>query len=296
MQIYPKRAPFSQRHVVLFITLVFCIPLALIVVSLFPIQTNRLKHFIAFSLVQADMKKEAEYQEVAPKAQEQVGVILHGSRKNNAIALTFDGEMTEAMRQNLVDKKVSGSYDPRIADTLTKTGTKATFFLTGMWMQLFPKETRALAQNPLFELASHSYADTSYDGDCYGLPKIPDSQDIKDIEITQQLLSDATGQWNRYFRFPGGCFSQTDLGIVANQAKLTVVHWDVSGQDGFNQNVRQIVDTVVGQTQNGSIIVLHLNGAPTAPKTADALPQIIAELKDKGFVFVTISELLNLVN
>jgi peptidoglycan/xylan/chitin deacetylase (PgdA/CDA1 family) len=79
---------------------------------------------------------------------------------------------------------------------------------------------------------------------------------------------------------------------VIRQAGLTVVHWDVVGEDGFNLNTQEIVTNVVHNTQNGSIIVLHMNGAPTAPKTGDALPEIISQLQAKGFTFVKVSEML----
>ncbi len=45
---------------------------------------------------------------------------------------------------------------------------------------------------------------------------------------------------------------------------------------------------------NGSIILLHMNGTPTAPKTAEALPMIISTLKARGYEFVKVSELLGL--
>jgi peptidoglycan/xylan/chitin deacetylase (PgdA/CDA1 family) len=88
-------------------------------------------------------------------------------------------------------------------------------------------------------------------------------------------------------------YSPDDVKLV-NQIGDTVVHWDVVGEDGFTENTERIIRNVVDKTQNGSIIVLHMNGAPTAPKTADALPQIIAQLQQKGFEFVKVSELLNL--
>lgn len=249
--------------------------------------------FLSYATVKQDIAREKEDEESAPKMQQETdGVILHGDRNSNKIALTFDAEMTEGMKENLLSGVVTSSYDKRIVDVLEQSHTKATLFLTGMWMQLYPKVTKELAHNPLFELASHSYADTSFDGYCYGLTPIPDSEDIKDIEITQELLQQATGSWNEYFRFPGGCYSKTDLHIVQNQAKLLVVHWDIAAEDGFNNNTQQIVQNVVNRTKNGSIIIMHLNGAPTAPKTADALPEIIKELKTKGFEFVTVSQLL----
>ncbi len=218
-------------------------------------------------------------------------VIFHGPRDKKQIALTFDSEMTDSMRASVINGK--SSYDKRIIDTLIQTHTKATLFLTGMWIELYPYITRQLSQNPLFELGSHSYTDSSYSGFCFGLHQLADTLKIEDIGATEKLLREHAGIDNRLFRFPGGCYTPNDVKLV-NQANDTVVHWDVIGADGFNTNSNQIIHNVVDNTQNGSIIILHMNGAPTAPKTADALPEIIKELKAKGFSFVKVNELLGL--
>lgn len=217
-------------------------------------------------------------------------VILHGDRNKKEIALTFDAEMTDGMRLNVLSGKTS--YDKRIVDTLNSTNTPATFFLTGMWVQLYPKDAQTIAHDPLFEIGSHSFADTAYTSNCFGLTQIPDTQDLEEIEATQKILHDLVGRDTKFFRFPGGCYSQTDLNVVTNTAGLTVVHWDVVAADGFNNNANLIARNVVDNAQNGSIVVMHLNGAPTAPKTADALPQIIQQLKDKGYTLVKVSDLL----
>jgi len=220
-------------------------------------------------------------------------VVLHGPRDKNRIALTFDAEMTMGMRENLLTGITKSSYDKRIVDTLNQTQTKATFFLTGMWITLYPDVTRELAKNPLFELGSHSFTDSSFSGKCYGLTELSDTQAVEQVGSTEFLLKIYGGIENILFRFPGGCYSQKNLDLIT-QANDTVVHWDVTGGDGFNNNTQQIITNVVNATQNGSIIILHLNGAPTAPKTAEALPSIIKALKAKGFEFVKVSELLNL--
>lgn len=225
----------------------------------------------------------------SPSAQ----VIFHGPRNSKKIALTFDAEMTDGMKANLISKRVNSSYDKRIVDTLNATHTKATLFLTGMWIELYPDVTSELAKNPLFELGSHSYSDTSYDGFCYGLTQIESTIKIEEIGATEKLLREHAGLDNRLFRFPGGCYTPSDVMLV-NQANDTVVHWDVKGNDGFNNNTNQVVHNIVDNVQNGSIILLHMNGAPTAPKTAEALPEIIATLKSRGFEFVKVSELLGL--
>ncbi len=219
-------------------------------------------------------------------------IFFHGPRNKKQIALTFDAEMTDGMKRSFFSGKPS--YDPRIIDILNITHTKATLFLTGMWTELYPREAYSFGQNPLFEIGSHSYADTSYDGYCYGLKQISDKQGAVDIETTQRILKDIVGVDNKIFRFPGGCYGQKDLEIVENQEHLQIVHWDVVGADGFNQNAYSVARNVIDNAQNGSIVVLHMNGAPTSPKTADALPIIISELRSRGFEFVKVSELLNL--
>ncbi|HET9946736.1 MAG TPA: polysaccharide deacetylase family protein [Patescibacteria group bacterium] len=220
-------------------------------------------------------------------------VFFHGSRNKKQIALTFDAEMTDGMKADVLSGRVKISYDHRIIDTLVATHTKATLFLTGMWIELYPQVTQELAANPLFELGSHSYTDSSYFGFCYGLKQLDSTVRIEEIGATEKLLREHGHIDNQLFRFPGGCYTPSDVKLV-NQANDVVVHWDVAGNDGFNENTQQIINNVLNNVQNGSIIVLHMNGTPTAPKTADALPAIISSLKAKGFEFVKINELLNL--
>lgn len=219
-------------------------------------------------------------------------VITHGSRDKKMIALTFDADMNRSMRNRLISGVVKSWYDEKLIATLIQTNTKATLFLSGMWIELYPRQTKQLAQNPLFELANHSYSHPSFDGYCYGLPQISDLADREEVGRTQELLANVGGvRNNHYFRFPGGCFGAKDL-IIMKQLEMSVVHWDVAANDGFNNNSSRIINNVLSQTQNGSIIVMHMNGYPNEPKTAQALPIIIQKLKDRGFEFVKVSELL----
>lgn len=220
-------------------------------------------------------------------------VIFHGPRDKKKIALTFDAEMTDRMKAALVSGKVKSSYDKRIVDILNQTKTKATLFLTGLWIELYPDVTKELSNNPLFELGSHSYTDSSFYGFCYGLKQISNTVKFEDVGATEKLLREHAGIDNKLFRFPGGCYTPADVKLI-NEAGDTVVHWDVSGVDGFNKDANQIVNNILDKTQNGSIIILHMNGEPTAPKTAEALPRVIEALKKKGFEFVKVTELLGL--
>lgn len=243
-------------------------------------------------LLQNSLLSVPDGENFVPQQPQHDQVITHGPREKSNIALTFDADMTPGMK-NLIDSgEVVSYYNKAVIDVLNQTGTKATLFLAGMWIETYPEVTHKLAQNPLFELTSHSYSHPGFDGTCYGLAPISDDRDKEEIEKTQKLLKDFTGIDNKYFRFPGGCYSKTDVELV-NKAGVEVVHWDVAGEDGFNEDTTAIESNVINNVRNGSIIVLHMHGAKNAPKTAEALPRIITTLRENGFVFVTVSELLN---
>jgi len=219
-------------------------------------------------------------------------IIWHGPRDKKEVALTFDADMTPVMVDWLHSGQVSNYNDTRITDYLAQNQVKATFFLTGLWIQSYPNATRALADNPLFELENHTYSHPSMAGYCFGQPQIPTSQYPFEIEKTQQLIEQYTHQTPKYFRFSGGCYDQADLALVKKEG-LQTVHWDDVADDGFNNNKQQIINNVLSEVQNGSIIVLHLGGEATnTPQTGNALPTIINGLKEKGYTFVTVDELL----
>lgn len=222
---------------------------------------------------------------------EQTGVVTHGPRDKKQIALTFDADMNPHMKQLRDSGRVSSWYNTDLIATLTKTQTKATFFISGMWIEMYPEITKQLAVNPLFELSNHSYSHPSFDGHCYGLAQLPDSLDTTEIGKTQDLLRTVAHIDNSYFRFPGGCYGQADLEAV-NRLGMRTVHWDVVGGDGFTTDTDHIVRNILTRTQNGSIIVLHMHGGPNAPKTAEAVAKVIPELTKRGYSFVKVSELL----
>lgn len=226
-----------------------------------------------------------------PKSQTPA-TIEHGSRYQLKVALTFDADMTPAMQKLLKLGVVKSWYNMGIKQTLDKEHVKATLFLTGLWVETYPKEAKELAQDPLFEIGNHSYSHPAFTKNCYKLPFIDDSKDATEITLAQEAIKKATGITPKYFRFPGGCFDKNDLKTVGDLG-LKVVHWDIAAGDGFNKNPESIVQTVQSRVQNGSIIVFHLQGGPFAPKTNEALIKIIPYLKKRGYQLVTISELLN---
>ncbi|PZA06680.1 MULTISPECIES: polysaccharide deacetylase family protein [unclassified Meiothermus] len=216
--------------------------------------------------------------------------ILHGPRQSPRIALTFDADMTPGMLRMLHSGKVK-SYNPtELYRLLEQNQVKATFFLSGLWIEAYPEQARALAQNPLFELENHSYTHPGFTQPCYELPAVAPARKTLEVLKTRALL-EGLGVQNRYFRFPGGCYGPEDLALV-ERLGLRVVHWDAAGEDGGQTDPEVIVRNVLNRVHNGSIIVLHSQGGPRLPATLPALRRLIPALKARGFTFVKVAELL----
>lgn len=218
-------------------------------------------------------------------------VIEHGSRTKHVVALTFDADMTVAMLDQYKSGKIKSLYDARIPQTLDTEKARATFFLTGLWTQAYPKEAKYLATDPLFEIGNHSLSHPAFAKNCFKLPFIDDNYDNDEVLSAQKIIQQTTGVTPKYFRFPGGCYDNVDVETVAKLG-LKIIHWDVVSGDSYFKSSGEIFQNVMPRVQNGSIIVFHLHDGAFAPATEDALVRLIPALKKEGYQFVTISQLL----
>jgi peptidoglycan/xylan/chitin deacetylase (PgdA/CDA1 family) len=218
--------------------------------------------------------------------------IDHGPRSLRRVALTFDADMTRAMLARLHSGVQRTWYDAAIVHELETTSTPATIFLTGLWTEAYPNVVRRLARNPLFELENHSVDHSGWLTPCYGLPVVSGALSKRaEIEQAAAIIHRVTGITPRYFRFPGGCHDRDDLRLVAAAGERPV-GWDVVSGDPFEPDPEVIIHNVLEGVRPGSIVVMHIVGAPNAPATDRALPTIITALRARGYRFVTVRELL----
>jgi peptidoglycan-N-acetylglucosamine deacetylase len=213
-----------------------------------------------------------------------------GSAGPPRIALTFDSNMTDAMLQRLNTGQVKSYANVGVIDELQHSNTPATFFLAGKWVERYPDLTHRIAADPIFELASHSYAHLGFTAHCYHLGVLPTEQMAADVERSFRVLAPFGGRQTRYFRFPGGCYDRNALRAIA-PAHCTVVQYDIVGNDAFTNDPAVITSSVLRNAHDGGIVVLHITEA-NAPRTANALPSIITGLRARGYHLVTLSELL----
>ena len=92
------------------------------------------------------------------------------------------------------------------------------------------------------------------------------------------------------FRSPFGLTSDTLRSTLIQLNKKNFL-FDFLSQDWENPESHIIVDRVVSHAKPGHIIVLHDGGKGRSP-TVQATDIIIEKLKNKGYQFVTASELI----
>jgi peptidoglycan/xylan/chitin deacetylase (PgdA/CDA1 family) len=203
-------------------------------------------------------------------------VINSGDWIQPYVALTFDV---------CQDPRYPAGYDASIVDVLQRYEIPATFFLGGDWMRTHPEETRLLASNPKFELGNHSWSHADF-------TTLTAEQMAQELETTQDLLFKLTGKHARLFRPPSGGYNDLSLQVTAEHGLYTILWDSVSGDPDPKFDSATILAEIQRTARKGSIIIMHANGRGW--HTAEALPSIIEYLQGKGFILVTVSQLIGL--
>ena len=216
-----------------------------------------------------------------------------GSKK--LVALTFD--LCEQRNE------ITG-YQGEIVDFLREQNVKATFFAGGKWLLTHAERGQQLMSDPLFEIGSHSWehrnlrvvSDAALAQEI-GAPQLAYRQLRADLELkhcarpgTKGFAHERAPKSIALFRFPYGACDAKSLRAVAERG-LSAIQWDVSAGDPWiGATAPSMVLSVLSHVRPGSIVIFHANGRGV--HTSGALPQIVATLKQRGYEFVTVSELL----
>ncbi len=171
---------------------------------------------------------------------------------------------------------------PKILDALSGAGLRATFFLTGEWVRRYPQVARRIVAAG-HELGNHSWDHPAFTG-------LTDGEIREQLERTEAIVRTTLGRSTRpYFRPPEGARDGRVLRAVGQEG-YTTIYWTLDSHDSVVRGIRaeQIRDRVLGRVQSGSIVLLHCGSQPTA----DALPEILDGLRERGLEPVTVSRLL----
>jgi peptidoglycan/xylan/chitin deacetylase (PgdA/CDA1 family) len=196
--------------------------------------------------------------------------------KAKVIALTFDAG-------------ANADGVPSIRATLKRLRVKATFFLTGSFVQHFPVKSRRLASRDLIGNHTMTHPD---------LTTLSDHAVIRQVRDAEAVIRSTTGQDpRRFFRFPFGARNAHLIGLL-NQLCYVPFRWTVDslGWKGTSggQSVASVVSRVVGAAEPGAIVLMHVGSNPDDGTTldADALPTIITDLRAQGYGFVRLARVM----
>ena len=212
--------------------------------------------------------------------------LWRGPTQNAVVALTFDDGPKSPFTQHLLA-------------CLRDLGVKATFFVVGTSIAKEPDLLKQIADEG-HELANHSYSHTNF-------TRISDARIRAEIQQTQDLIFKYTETRPPWFRPPGGNTDQRvqtllgEMGLVSvmwtlNSEDYTVLNQkfpiknelkDLKGRYSANY-AQDVVNRVVDKVRPGSIVLMHNGGDATLA----ALPEIVAILRERGYGFVTMSELM----
>jgi peptidoglycan/xylan/chitin deacetylase (PgdA/CDA1 family) len=196
-------------------------------------------------------------------------VIDHGNRDKPRVALTFDSA------------DVPDSNSRAIIDELTRLRAPATFFVCEGWWHFRPDLVRMLVDRG-FEVGNHSTTHPDF-------TKIPNEAIVSELAATANAFHDVTGAgMAAYFRPPFGAYDAR-VEQVAAQCGYRLVTWNVDTLDWSPTTIaEQIRDRATASARNGDIVLMHTH----ARYTLSMLPQIVNNLRAKGFELTTVSGIL----
>jgi peptidoglycan/xylan/chitin deacetylase (PgdA/CDA1 family) len=203
-----------------------------------------------------------------PVAQAAGADIAHGPRNVAKIALTFHG---------------AGA--PDFADPLLKlfksTGTKVSIFAVGTWLVAEPLiASRIISEG--HDLGNHTMTHTQ-------MKTISAKRVDSEISKCAAELTKLIGNHGAWFRPSGTQFSTPLIRAAALKYGYgQCISYEVDSKDFQDPSKKSVINNVMNNVKNGSIISLHLGHKVTL----DAMPTLLTSLHDKGFTPVTLTELL----
>ena len=168
-----------------------------------------------------------------------------------------------------------GKYTKEIVDLLVKNNVKASFFMVGQNIKNYKSSIKYAYDNGM-EICNHSQNHKNL--------KNLSKEDIEyEINSVDDMLEEIIGERARYYRSPGGNQNENVLNTISKPCIL----WNVDTRDWESRDTQKIISKTLKEVDDGDIILMH----EIYKTTLDAVEPIIIKLKEKGYNFVTVTEL-----
>ncbi len=185
-------------------------------------------------------------------------------------------------------------YTKRIVDELSKYGFHATFFVVGNRVdggKYNGSSALLYAYEKGNEIGIHGYTHTEYYNKC------SDEVYKGELKNTEKAIKNVIKDAEiRLMRPVGGHITSERV----QESEYSIILWNVDPEDwsckytssdseeSARQKVQTIVDNVMNNVSEGSIILMH----DIYESTSDAVVIILEKLAEEGYEVVTVSELL----
>lgn len=163
-----------------------------------------------------------------------------------------------------------------LLDGLRERNVHATFFLLGEKIE----ERREVVEK--MKEDGHLIGNHTYDHVQLDAINIECAKD--EIAKTNEIIQEITGDYPIYVRPPYGCWNRE----LEDAISLTPVLWTLDTTDWNTRDVERIVNYVMEEVESGDIILMH----DIYDTSVAAALEIVDQLQAKGYVFVTVDELL----
>ena len=207
-------------------------------------------------------------------------VLLLGSVVASETAISVDSQVEIPAGEEYIaltfDDGPKADTTARLLDGLRDRGAKATFFLVGK--QIEPNA--ALVKRMKAE--GHQIGNHTWDH--LKLQGASSQAVLEEVSKTDAELCSLLGDDEYWVRPPFGQIDQCQEALFT----VPLVKWSVDPWDWKLRNTDKDVAAVLKQVKSGDIILMH----DTVPESVDAALKIIDVLQEKGYVFVTVKELL----
>ena len=185
------------------------------------------------------------------------------------------------------EKKIAISFDcawgveftDELLSVMEKNDVRCTFFAVQFWVEKHPEYVKKIVDAG-HEIGTHSRTHPY-------MSTLTKTQIQEELTASSKAIERLTGTKVTLFRPPYGDYNNTLIDTCAEMG-LYPIQWDVDSLDWKNLSATEIAMRVINGTKEGSIILCHNNGL----HTAEALPLIFSTLKNRGYEFGPISELI----
>ena len=182
------------------------------------------------------------------------------------------------------------SCDTAIITLLQREKLPATIFVTSAWLRNNPESARAIADDPLFEVAAHGerHKPASVNGrSAHGLAGTASVAElIQEVEGNVRDIRQLTGRRPVWYRSGAAFYDETAVAVILGLG-LRIAGYSLAADEGASLGANAVAQRL-GQAKNNDIILCHINRPRSG--TAKGLETMLPRLKAAGFQFIRLSE------